>query len=115
MANRLWSVQRQSFPGASRGAIYWRPGGASPPRDLPGGADRLPQEEWHPLRRALYMVVISFAPKGAWTGWVGPISPRLAPWATIFHPLRGLAEHAINLRAMPYVGSSARSCRNCQR
>jgi hypothetical protein len=55
------------------------------------------------------LVMISFAPKGAWAGWAGPIShglrhglrsfapkgartgwgadfPRLAPWATIFRP-----------------------------
>ena len=96
MASRLWSVQRQPFPGASRGALYWRPGEASPPRDLPGGVDRLPPEEWHRLRRALYLVVISFAPFGARNGVGGAILPRLAPWATIFRPLCGLAENAIN-------------------
>ena len=28
--------------------------------------------------------------------------PRLAPWATTFRPLCGLADYPINLRAMPY-------------
>src|SRR5208337_2341378 len=64
LANRLRSVQRQSFPGACRGAIYSRPRGASPPRDLPGGIHRLSQEERHCLRRTLHLVVISFAPDG---------------------------------------------------
>jgi hypothetical protein len=41
------------------------------------------------------MVVISFAPKGAWAKVLGSIFPRLAPWATIFRPSAdGLAEEA---------------------
>jgi hypothetical protein len=56
------------------------------------------------------MVVISFAPKGAWARVLGSIFPRLAPLATICHPSAdGLAGHAINLRTMPYGGSVLRS------
>src|SRR5271170_7385496 len=47
--------------------------------------DRLPQEEWHRLRRALPWVAISSAPNGAGKGCRGVLHPRLTPWATILH------------------------------
>ena len=51
------------------------PAEAPAPRDLVGGMDRLPQEEWHRLRRALPWVAISFAPYGAVKGCRGVLHP----------------------------------------
>src|ERR1017187_2158044 len=69
LASRLRRIQCQPFPPTNRYAVYRRPGEASPPRDPPGGIDRLSQKERHQLRRAVHLVVISFAPKGASAAW----------------------------------------------
>jgi REP element-mobilizing transposase RayT len=66
----------------------------------PAVARYIGDQEKHHRRVTFQEELITFLKK---------ISPRLAPWATIFRPLRRLAGYVVSPRAIPFGGSGSRS------